>query len=61
MLYDMSNIISPTILGYAFLFKQGITGIILAFTGDDLRKLEKRGVVIRFVIGRRFFQKNSIL
>lgn len=25
--------------------------------GDALKKLEERGVVIRFVIGRRFFQK----
>jgi len=29
----------------------------VAFTGDALRKLEERGVVIRFVIGRRFLQQ----
>lgn len=29
---------------------------MLWFAGDALKKLEERGVVIRFVIGRRFFQ-----
>ena len=27
---------------------------LLAFIGDALKKLEEKGVVIRFVIGRRF-------
>jgi ribosomal protein S25 len=31
-----------------------VTSIIVSFVGDALKKLEERGVVIRFVIGRRF-------
>lgn len=42
---------------YASIFKRCILGTFVAFTGDALRKLEERGVVIRFVIGRRFFQQ----
>lgn len=39
---------------YPLLLGKCITSILAAFVGDALKKLEERGVVIRFVIGRRF-------
>lgn len=61
MLYRMSSTMDYDATDDLLTFKNIFTfslltrNYLLTFAVDALRKLEERGVVIRFVIGRRFF------